>query len=205
MADVETMLTLSRSYLAKQLWILISGRAGVGKTTSASILGQLLHKEYSIHLESFATGVKNTAAMMGWDGKKDARGRKLLQDIGRVAREYNEDVWVKQALSRASNSFSLSDIVIVDDWRFPNEFNFLNNTKTLQVVKVRIESPEREMLKGTPEYNDISETSLPDFSECPADASIYFDYIIFNDGDLLQLENKMQHLSKFIVDNAQTF
>ncbi len=78
------------SFNGKVLCVLFSGKAGVGKTTSANILYKIMSKNnLEVEIGSFAIGVKSTALHMGWDGEKDAKGRKLLIDIGMAGREYN--------------------------------------------------------------------------------------------------------------------
>lgn len=96
----------------------IAGRAGSGKSTLAQFLRVLLpHAE----IIPMAQGVKDVATYMGWDGKKDAKGRRLLQLIGtECGREcIGEDVWVHAFLRKVNASSS--DYIICDDVRFDNE------------------------------------------------------------------------------------
>lgn len=159
----------------KTLLILVSGKGGVGKTTFSNLLLGILSDKYDVSADilHFATGVKKVALFLGWDGYKTPSGRRLLQQIGQTARAYDDDVWVKKLLAalEAHDQFPLS-IAIVDDWRFPNEYSYIKDNPLYEIVKVRIESPERESLKGTPEYFEISETSLPSSPE-GNESSIY--------------------------------
>jgi hypothetical protein len=147
----------------------------------------------------FATGVKECALHLGWDGKKDLRGRTLLQDIGRVGRLYDENNWVNKTLNTIEDSPHYPfGLVVIDDWRFPNEANFFDSFPLYEVVKVRIESPEREVLKGTAEYWDSSETSLPD------GYSSLYDYTIINSGDMnLFKEQALACLDNIINDKEE--
>jgi len=62
-----------------------------------------------------ASSLKEVATnSFNWDGKKDARGRKLLQDIGDVGRCYNPDIWLDAWRLEAWGY----DCAIVDDLRF---------------------------------------------------------------------------------------
>jgi len=93
----------------------ITGKAGAGKTYLADQLIQRANNQISLHqwnskwavkmhhkVLHFAEPVKEIAkTCFGWDGKKDERGRRLLQLIGtEVGRGYNPDIWVDKARNR---------------------------------------------------------------------------------------------------------
>lgn len=164
----------------KTLCFLISGHAGVGKTYSSNNLKSFADsnelQNYEFH---FATPVKLIAQMMGWDGKKDQKGRRFLQAIGQAGRAYDPSMWVRHTFQaiEASELFPF-DVVFIDDWRFKNELSYIQDTQPLyKVVTIRIQSEERESLKGTPEYNEISETELDGFT---------FQYTLESDENLSQ-------------------
>lgn len=162
----------------KVLLFLFSGKAGVGKTFSAQNVEFIGGRAfYNVKTFSFASGVKKVAHIMGWDGVKDAKGRCLLQRIGQAGRAYDPNMWVSATVNYIHNSRTIPyDIVCIDDWRFQNEYHYIKNTQPLfKVVSIRIESPEREVLKGTPEYDEISERDLDNFE--------LFDYVIGNPED----------------------
>lgn len=146
--------------------ILISGKAGVGKTTAANELKEYLDsKRFGIFVvkDSFARGVKEVAKKdYGWNGVKDSKGRKLLQDVGKGGREKSKDYWVSYMLNTQNSIFPIN-VLIVDDWRFPDEAEIL--MKNYKVIRIHINSPERETLKDTPLYNDESETALDNYTE----------------------------------------
>jgi hypothetical protein len=151
---------------------------------------------FTPYVFSFANGVKDAARDgFNWDGKKDTKGRQLLQDVGKTGRQYDKDIWIKKMLNERGDDTFIIDFMVIDDWRFINEADYLiNNVPELQVVKIRIESPEREILKGTEQYNDISEISLPSIpvEEGTLDVFFYkdkeiYDYIIVNTGTLSDL------------------
>lgn len=170
---------------------LISARYGCGKDTVSVLIEDILF-EYKIDVYDFkfAKGVKNCAYSMGWDGKKDDCGRHLLQFIGKTGRKYDQDFWVKQVDSEIWQGIYDSAVVItISDWRFENEFLFLHQTKKYDIIKVRVESPEREQ-RDSPNYNDESEISLPSGQEFPE----YYDYVIWNTGSLDDLKNKVKYM-----------
>lgn len=158
---------LKRSNLTHTLCFLVSGKAGVGKSY-VSLKLKALCESYGLKsvITPIAYGVKSTATFMGWDGNKDTKGRKLLQDIGKAGRSYDADTWVKSTFSRIEDLIGYPyDVVIIDDWRFPNESDYIDINELLyKTVKIRVVDPDRESLIGTNEYTDISETSLDHYS-----------------------------------------
>lgn len=154
--------------LKKPILLMFSGKAGVGKTTAALTTVRLLQEAGNTILipsiYHFAQGVKETAVNMGWDGVKDKKGRELLINIGQTGRAYDENTWAKSCLDEMVYDLGISNksLMIIDDWRFPNELEYLKDSNIFDVFTVRIFAEDREILKGTEAYNDVSETSLSD-------------------------------------------
>jgi hypothetical protein len=126
---------------------------------------------------------------MGWDGEKDDKGRKLLQNVGAVARTYNQDCWVikaQQKIEKVYDSY-VNPMYVFDDWRFTNEYWYFKNQDRFNVFAVKVSSPHRECLRGKPGYFDVSETDLDDF--------ILFDDIAFNYGTLEDLKYSLEAFS----------
>jgi DNA polymerase III delta prime subunit len=176
--------------------VLFSGKAGVGKTTSANFCKNLFDKNSKI--ASFATGVKQVAYQMGWDGIKDDKGRQLLIDIGKSGRKYDKDIWAKYTFDKIIPEYDYYpfDMVFIDDWRFPNEGEYIKTNPLYVVYTVRIEAPEREILKGTPQYYDESETSLPSVNQNPG----FYDFIVSNSGDFENLKSQLCDILDSIED-----
>jgi len=172
--------------LARKTFILISGRAGVGKSLTGNLLVEALKKKgYKSSIRNFADRLKDCAIeYFNWDGDKDIRGRILLQEVGDVGRQYDKDTWVSQLVDNVVDDLRF-DIVIATDWRFPNELEYLESNN-FQVLTIRVNAPRRESLKGTENYNHISETSLPemdnDLYDCTIDndGSIELNYLVEN-------------------------
>ncbi len=182
----------------KVVIILISGKAGVGKTSMAEFIKDYLRDlHFSAYIVPFARGIKQCARFyFDWKGEKDTRGRKLLQQIGtEVGRGYDEDTWVKFLLTSLYRDEFEGDFVICDDWRFPNECSYIENTGDYEVVKIRVESPDREILKGTPEGNHISENSLP----TAQDSGNYYNFIVENVSSLEDLKRDSINLVEQIL------
>ncbi len=179
--------------------IAISGRLRSGKSTLARVIArQSTTRESS--LVPFAAPLKEAAYYIGWDGKKDVKGRRLLQLLGtEVGREcIDPDIWVKKwkALSlRLLEEVNGHRVVLVDDLRFPNEAKAILEAGGL-LVKIKRPSAEPDPIpwwKFWKKHKDhVSEIPLPDE---------LFHYIIENDGlvsDLVpiadQLAKKVQSL-----------
>jgi hypothetical protein len=176
--------------------ILVGGRAGEGKSTFAKFCGEYLirEKQTSSVVVPFARMVKETAFVMGWDGEKDDKGRKLLQDLGRIGREYDLDLWANHALDYIKDSLGEGfQYFFVDDWRFPNEAKVIREDYH-PVMLVRMRRPEEfHTLKGTALYNDASEASLPDEDS-------YYDYVIKNSKDLDELKAKAEQFINELLE-----
>jgi len=149
---------------------MFSGKAGTGKSWSSDSAQKFCDELGLKTFKSpFAYGVKAAATFMGWDGEKDARGRKLLQDVGKVGRAYDRNMWVSSSFIRIEEQVGYPfDAVFIDDWRFKNEYEYaIESEKLYKVIPIRLDAEDRESLKGTPEYDDISETELDKFEFPP--------------------------------------
>jgi len=187
------------NYLSKSLVILVSGKKGVGKTYIAEKLCQLLRdNDYTADIKHFADQVKKCAIQFfNWDSVKDTKGRKLLQQIGGIGREYNEDLWVSYLVDSIEEDLFLYDIYIVDDWRFPNEEDYLRKSN-FYVFTVRVESNERGDYSDT----DPSEIALP-IIKTDSEFENYYDFVIDNDEDIEEkLKTILEVIRKMEVDNV---
>lgn len=162
----------------KTLIILLSGKAGVGKSYFAKKLAeQFTLKKLTVATSYFALGIKEVASKyIGWDGKKDERGRKLLQELGtEVGRAYNPDCWIEYLLGTLENNANYPfDVIIIDDWRFPNEYEYLLGDPIYTPVKVRIISDKVKVTITEKSKQHESEMALPENES-------YYNYVIFND------------------------
>lgn len=186
--------------LAKVVTVLISGKAGVGKSTLAKMLAGKLGPSQAI-IVPFAIGVKKVATSMGWNGEKDEKGRRLLQGIGAIGREYDQDMWVKKSYDQVLNYVTEYGVsyIITDDWRFPNEVEAVRRYPHLQVFTINISAPEREILKDTPAYYDVSETSLPQ----PGDP--LYDIQLYNNGTMHEFNIESDKVVQYIMSHAKVW
>jgi hypothetical protein len=115
----------------------ICGADRSGKTTLAKAVAAELARSGRSTLDvAFAHEVKLTAFRMGWNGKKDARGRRLLRLLGTECgrRCVGPDCWVELW---ARETHSTAYPVLSDDLRFANEAEAVRARDGLVVRLVR--------------------------------------------------------------------
>lgn len=116
------------NWVSRGLVVGFCGPAHVGKSTIASAMQERSLCRPSVILP-FAGPLKQLARdYFGWDGTKDARGRKLLQMLGTdVGRWWAEDFWVKKWHEEAKAQCAKGTSVLVDDVRFQNEVDAIHS------------------------------------------------------------------------------
>ena len=72
--------------LKEKVVIIINGVGGIGKVT----LCEFAEDNYTTQSVSAITPIKVLAVKAGWDGEKDAKGRKLLSQLKAALTEYND-------------------------------------------------------------------------------------------------------------------
>lgn len=183
--------------------ILIGGRAGVGKTTAGNYMQTHLSKLHGLRvaLSGFANPVKDIArSVFKWDGKKDDKGRRLLQVIGTDAgRDYNENIWVEYFLDSQLNSLFPNHIVLVDDWRFPNEKSFFEKDFLFDIITIRVERKDNPALSEE-SMQHISENALPvsEIESLVYNENEYYNFTVFNDGTVEDFHNKLDSVLNYL-------
>lgn len=112
----------------------------VGKTTCADHLV----RRYGFVKHALADPIKEIAReSFGWDGSKNVRGRRLLQELGTVGRHYDPDIW----LDRLAGKLRATDPVdvVVDDLRLAREVAYLERAGFTCVLVTR----RRELVART--------------------------------------------------------
>ena len=156
----------------------ISGKAQSGKDTVGATL---VNKHGFIRVAS-ADALKRIAMRtFNWDGAKDARGRKFLQDLATAVRGYDPDFWINitfQEIERQqknNNTFPLQERnFVITDVRYTNEADYL---KKAGAILLRIERGGIEL------FDHESETQLDNYEG--------FDYLISNNGTIEGLEERV--------------
>jgi hypothetical protein len=155
--------------------IMLTGKLKSGKTSLAEALVTLM----GIPRDSFARPLKEGLKMMGVTVDGPNKDRHALQFVGTdFFRQRDTNWWVNLM---ASNHADMRNVgLVVDDCRFPNEFEWGRDAGLL-TVRIKIK-PETQLLRGATQagLDHISETaldSLPDSDfdlVLPEDTTVYF-------------------------------
>ena len=177
--------------MEKKLKIIgFSGKARYGKTTCANICEKILNQKYpelKCGVYPLAATLKEQAKKLGWDGAKDDKGRRLLQELSWPIKHYfGDEIYAKWLIQKANEDEV--NIVLCDDVRMLAEVNYF--TENEDPVFVRIERPGFESDLTEEQKNDISETQLDNYD---------FKYYLINDGDLNDLKKKLEKLIELIL------
>lgn len=165
--------------------ILISGKAQNGKDTTASILKQtLVDNGDRVLITHYADLLKYICTnYFGWDGKKDDKGRQMLQYVGTdVIRKQNPTLWVDFVAMILKYFKGNWDYVIIPDCRFPNEITRMIKAG-FDTIHLRVHRPNFESPLTQEQQNHPSETSLDNFG-----ADVYIE----NDSTLTDLKYKIR-------------
>lgn len=175
--------------------IVISGKAGAGKDTTAKYLKAAMEKDGKLVLIAhYGDLVKYVCrTFFGWNGKKDERGRTLLQYVGTdIVRKYDENYWVNFILQMISFFGDDFDYILIPDCRFPNEISVIKSQFDTMHIRVFRENNKRKM---TPEQlKHSSETALDNVT---ADCEIH------NNMPKYKLKRYMASLYQYIKDISE--
>ena len=163
--------------------ILLIGKAGVGKDESYKCIKELYP---TAERYAFADRLKIFAYEMGWDGRKDERGRKLLQGIGQTVRTYKEGFWALKVAKAIEND--MPEIAVITDCRFPNEIQLIKDYFR-DVTTIRI-------IRDVSEMSDISEHALDDYTP---------DFEVVNNGTILDLKDSLKDVLERRFNEDETF
>ena len=166
--------------------ICISGKAQHGKTTTANCLLDCYKKTgHKVLFTNYGDLLKYIAkAFFNWNGEKDEAGRTLLQSLGDRFRNYDRDYFVKFIVDVLKANPEKWDAVLIGDCRFSNEIEIMK--KNFDTVAVRVDRGDFTGGLTDEQRKHISETALDNY---------VFDYVIKNDGNKDDFEEKIRRYS----------
>ena len=142
--------------------IAIHGPMCSGKTTVANII-QELDNEYQIY--SFGQKIKDLASELF---QMEGKDRTLLITIADKMRDIDEDVWAKYIIQRTKDH----EKCIIDDLRFQNELNYLEEWKIICLTTTEEERIKRlkklypnnfkDHMKNMQHISENDQLSLPE-------------------------------------------
>ena len=139
--------------------VCISGKAQHGKDTTAKLLEEILEAQGNrVLIAHYGDLVKYVCkTFFGWDGKKDEKGRTLLQRVGTdKIRAVSPDYWVDFIVSILDIFCDEWDYVLIPDTRFSNEYEIYDyqydativNSGSLEDLKEAVNNFVNNALKG---------------------------------------------------------
>jgi len=156
-------------------FILISGKAGAGKDTVAKVL----NKKYGFKVYRYADHLKRVLLFAGWDGKKDLRGRKLLQYVGGAFRRWDENFWVDRLIRDIIDDMNEDyEKFCIADVRHKNElFYFKDYMKKIvpdsKFVHIKVINTLNSLETREMDAETITDPSETDLDDITADHYIY--------------------------------
>ena len=165
-----------------------------GKTTAAEYINNLDLDNVRTCKTMFAHRLKMIAEeAFGLNGKKDEKGRRLLQEIGSTARHYRPDFWVHflfcDVIGFCDNEAAFLEsggnfIMLIDDVRYENEIERLRRLEEEGYVDKTI------IIRTDRDTNFVdshsSEHGLDNYNE--------WDYVIDNNGTMEELYIKINEI-----------
>lgn len=154
--------------------ICVNGYARSGKDTFCKIA---FRERGLVYYYSTIDEVKKFAKILGWDGKKDEKGRKLLSDLKDCLTEYN-DLPNKYVLTQIRRKLSVvidpDNSIFLVQMREPEEIK--QWSKEYGARSLLINRPGTEKTWGNHADDNITVNK--------------YDYIIYNDGSIEDLRTK---------------
>ncbi len=121
--------------------IAFSGKCGSGKSTAAQLV---CNKQPQTVKYSFAAKIKELATELFGMTEKD---RPLLLDFGGKMRQIDPNVWLNYVINQSKNK----EHVVIDDLRFPNEYNALKAEGFILVrLNITLETQIKRLTKLYP-------------------------------------------------------
>lgn len=158
--------------------IILSGKAGSGKDTVASMLkskltGRTILLSYAHYLKMYAKNV------VGWDGNEDTKPRTFLQDVGDLVKEIDHNFLINRVIQDIEVYKHYFDNIIITDARFKDEIEMIKQRYNGIVIRIN------------GHYNNLDEKQRHHNTETSLDNYTNYDYVIFNNGTMKELENKV--------------
>lgn len=142
--------------------ILISGKAGSGKTSLAKRISELLPKTV---ITSFSKYIKLFALeMTDWKGNDSDKPREFLQNMGDTLRSIDHNFMCNRLMEDMKVYEMYYDYVIISDVRLVNELEYFTNNNLYETYSIRINNNDNRRNLNNSEMNHITETDLDNYN-----------------------------------------
>lgn len=167
----------------------ISGKARHGKDTVAMDIKEVyegkglkvINLAYGSYIKEYAKKISD------WDGNEETKPRELLQELGTevIRKQIDNDFFVKRICEDILVYSHYFDVITISDARFPNELEWPKK-KFDNVVNVRVIREGYDSVLSEKEQKHLTEVALDGYNN--------YDYVIYNDGTLDDLKDKVSDL-----------
>lgn len=190
----------------------ICGKANSGKNLTADLfIGMFRHSSaFAVDVVAFADPIKKMAELMfpwanpdGWYGSSNLREtiipnaldkdkqpltyRQVLKDIGSLGRAYDPDHWVKVFANEALINTTGRHMLITNDVRFRNEFDYLRSNNFFIIKLLRNTTTSTHPTETSQDKININE----------------FDAVIDNNGTIEGLQRQLDEIKPKILASRQ--
>ena len=161
--------------------IIINGQGEVGKDTFVDFCKK---KRKNVYSYSTVDSIKNFAINFGWTGEKGPKDRKMLSELKRILKEWNDVPYRKMAdliydIKKYTVEHDENEYIFIHS-REPEEINRFKKEFNAVTVLVRREEVEKK-------WNNKSDDEVFDY---------FYDYVIINN-NLSELEQA----AEYFMDN----
>lgn len=153
--------------------IVINGSGGAGKDTFIKYCREANHEIYSFSTVDY---VKDIATLIGWNGKKDMRGRRFLSDLKDALSEYNDTPFkrcVEEIQEVMDDYFRLNkntkNLIFFVHSREPKEIQRWKDLYNAQALLIRRVQSEKQ------EFTNHADLEVTNFD---------YDYVYWNEHEL---------------------
>lgn len=162
--------------------IIVNGSAGSGKD---SFVNAAKKGNYPVYNFSTIDYVKEKALELGWNGKKDERGRRLLSDLKDALSLY-DDIPFKKVIEK------------IREVKEDNAIIFVHSREPVDIAKWVILTNAKTLFIRRSAAEDVEHSNHADKEVFNYD----YDYEFSNDGDIMQLHDGAIHFINWIGEKS---